>query len=214
MSSPYSSSSAFPYLWSRIKFSMSRSLVSCFFYLQSFLLHVFSYNTNPPQCRSSHLSVSTHFHPTFIFHVIIAALSSSSPWEHFLLLQLSLNMFGDSCLGGEGTEQQEIGNMVKCRMTNLGLPKADYSKSSRTPDVSTLIHLWTKSSTNVCIKTSSSMSINTYIDTSMYQRAFPLTNMSVCCDAWSNWKQPYWQSKIKHVLFVRQLAVTKGCYQK
>ena len=37
-------------------------LVLCFFYLYSFLLHVFSYNITPPLIQSSYLSVSTHFY--------------------------------------------------------------------------------------------------------------------------------------------------------
>ena len=43
-------------------FQSPRSPVLCFFYLYSFLLHVFSYNITTPQFRSFYLSVSTHFH--------------------------------------------------------------------------------------------------------------------------------------------------------
>ena len=52
----------FPIWGLHIKFSISRYPVMCFFYLYSFLLDVFSYKITPPQFRSSHLSVSTHFH--------------------------------------------------------------------------------------------------------------------------------------------------------
>ncbi|KAK2174256.1 hypothetical protein NP493_815g00002 [Ridgeia piscesae] len=47
---------------------------------------------------------------------------------------LSLNMFGDHCNGGQGAEQQEISQMVKCRMTNLGLPKEEYINTSENRD--------------------------------------------------------------------------------
>ena len=47
-------------------FHSPRSPVLCFLFLYLFLLHVFSYNTTPPQFRSSYLSVSTDFHVTSI----------------------------------------------------------------------------------------------------------------------------------------------------
>ena len=43
-------------------FQSPRSPILCFFYLYSFLLHVFSYNITPPQLWSSYLSMSTRFH--------------------------------------------------------------------------------------------------------------------------------------------------------
>ena len=74
-------------------FPSPRSPVMCFFYLDLFLLHVFSYNITPPQFRSS--SFGVHPFPSSMFSSL-HLLQSFSP--RVLTISLSLILIPHLCL--------------------------------------------------------------------------------------------------------------------
>ena len=75
------------HIWCRpIKFSISTFSGIRFFYLCSFILHVFSYNITPPQFRSS-LYFGVHPHPSSMF-ALLRLLQCFSP--HGLTISVSL----------------------------------------------------------------------------------------------------------------------------
>ena len=73
----------------------------CFFYLYSFLIHVFYYNTSPPQFRSSYLSVSTRFHLPCSHYRISSVFLATWP-NHLSLASLTLpHLPSSACLCGK-----------------------------------------------------------------------------------------------------------------